>query len=273
MPCWIVFWSSRPCVPLDACQRKGGRPNTSTESSATRPRRPGSTAPAALLAARVPSTATRRAPSPLPLVLAPRAPAPPGLRESSPAAFPAAPTPLATRPRVSLSRISRLPPRPPAPPPAAAPSPPLLISFPPPPSARNSSPCAWRRSPSPSSRPELRVPASPAPLAGTTATPAQTVARGGPGVPCENLRSCHDPDAHPPPGTGTPHPRTSPARSAASSLCPGSIRKATSAPSSADRTPPALGLRPRLTFMKGNDELVWQISHLRFAEWRGNVVG
>ena len=31
-------------------------------------------------------------------------------------------------------------------------------------------------------------------------------------------------------------------------------------------------LEPELTFMKGNDELVWQISHLRFAEWRGNVV-
>jgi hypothetical protein len=31
-------------------------------------------------------------------------------------------------------------------------------------------------------------------------------------------------------------------------------------------------LEPLLTFMKGNDELVWQISHLRFAEWHGNVV-
>jgi hypothetical protein len=31
-------------------------------------------------------------------------------------------------------------------------------------------------------------------------------------------------------------------------------------------------MRPRLTVMTGNDELVYQISHLRFAEWRGNVV-
>jgi hypothetical protein len=31
-------------------------------------------------------------------------------------------------------------------------------------------------------------------------------------------------------------------------------------------------LKPRLTIMEGNEELVWQISHLRFAEWRGNVV-
>jgi hypothetical protein len=30
-------------------------------------------------------------------------------------------------------------------------------------------------------------------------------------------------------------------------------------------------MKPRLTIMKGNDELVWQISHLRFSEWRGNV--
>jgi len=29
--------------------------------------------------------------------------------------------------------------------------------------------------------------------------------------------------------------------------------------------------KPRLTITEGNDELVWQISHLRFAEWRGNV--
>src|SRR6267378_1372723 len=31
-------------------------------------------------------------------------------------------------------------------------------------------------------------------------------------------------------------------------------------------------MRPRLTFMEGNDELVYQTSHLRFAEFRGNVV-
>lgn len=31
-------------------------------------------------------------------------------------------------------------------------------------------------------------------------------------------------------------------------------------------------MKPRLTIMEGNEELVWQISHLRFAEWRGNVV-
>jgi hypothetical protein len=30
--------------------------------------------------------------------------------------------------------------------------------------------------------------------------------------------------------------------------------------------------KPRLTIMQSNDELVWQMSHLRFAEWRGNVV-
>jgi hypothetical protein len=30
-------------------------------------------------------------------------------------------------------------------------------------------------------------------------------------------------------------------------------------------------MKPRLTIMTGNEELVWQISHLRFAEWRGNV--
>jgi hypothetical protein len=30
-------------------------------------------------------------------------------------------------------------------------------------------------------------------------------------------------------------------------------------------------VKPRLTIMIGNDELVWQISHLRFSEWRGNV--
>lgn len=29
--------------------------------------------------------------------------------------------------------------------------------------------------------------------------------------------------------------------------------------------------KPRLTIMEGNDEFVWQMSHLRFAEWRGNV--
>src|SRR5437016_5426615 len=39
---WTV-WSSRPCVRLAAGQRKVDRPNTSMESSATRPRRPGST--------------------------------------------------------------------------------------------------------------------------------------------------------------------------------------------------------------------------------------
>lgn len=27
-------------------------------------------------------------------------------------------------------------------------------------------------------------------------------------------------------------------------------------------------MKPRLTIMTGNDELVWQISHLRFSEWR-----
>jgi hypothetical protein len=31
-------------------------------------------------------------------------------------------------------------------------------------------------------------------------------------------------------------------------------------------------LRPRLTIMEGNDELIYEISHLRFAEFRGNVV-
>jgi hypothetical protein len=30
-------------------------------------------------------------------------------------------------------------------------------------------------------------------------------------------------------------------------------------------------LKPRLTIMPGNDELVWQLLHVRFAEWRGNV--
>jgi hypothetical protein len=29
--------------------------------------------------------------------------------------------------------------------------------------------------------------------------------------------------------------------------------------------------KPLLTIMEGNDEFVWQMSHLRFAEWRGNV--
>jgi hypothetical protein len=29
--------------------------------------------------------------------------------------------------------------------------------------------------------------------------------------------------------------------------------------------------KPRLTAMQGNDEFVWQMGHLRFAEWRGNV--
>jgi hypothetical protein len=31
-------------------------------------------------------------------------------------------------------------------------------------------------------------------------------------------------------------------------------------------------LKPRLTIMQGNDELVYQLQHIRFAEWRGNVV-
>jgi hypothetical protein len=31
-------------------------------------------------------------------------------------------------------------------------------------------------------------------------------------------------------------------------------------------------LKPRLTIMPGNEELEWQLLHLRFAEWRGNVV-
>jgi len=31
-------------------------------------------------------------------------------------------------------------------------------------------------------------------------------------------------------------------------------------------------MRPGLTIMEGNDELVYQVSHLRFAEWRGNVI-
>jgi hypothetical protein len=30
--------------------------------------------------------------------------------------------------------------------------------------------------------------------------------------------------------------------------------------------------RPRLTIMEGSDELCWQLSHLRFAEWHGNVI-
>ncbi len=30
-------------------------------------------------------------------------------------------------------------------------------------------------------------------------------------------------------------------------------------------------MKPRLTFQEGNDELVWQLKHLRFSEWRGNV--
>jgi hypothetical protein len=30
-------------------------------------------------------------------------------------------------------------------------------------------------------------------------------------------------------------------------------------------------MKPRLTIMQGNDELVWQMSHLRFSERRGNV--
>ena len=30
--------------------------------------------------------------------------------------------------------------------------------------------------------------------------------------------------------------------------------------------------KPRLTIMEENDEFVWQMSHLRFAEWRGNVI-
>jgi hypothetical protein len=30
-------------------------------------------------------------------------------------------------------------------------------------------------------------------------------------------------------------------------------------------------MKPRLTIQEGNDELVWQIKHLRFSEWRGNV--
>jgi hypothetical protein len=30
-------------------------------------------------------------------------------------------------------------------------------------------------------------------------------------------------------------------------------------------------MKPQLTIMEGNDELVWQMSHLRFSEWRGNV--
>jgi len=30
-------------------------------------------------------------------------------------------------------------------------------------------------------------------------------------------------------------------------------------------------MKPRLTMMEGNEELVWQMGHLRFAEWRGNV--
>src|SRR5438309_3223070 len=42
MQCWIVS-SSRPCVPLGGCRRKVERPNTSMGSSATRPRRLGST--------------------------------------------------------------------------------------------------------------------------------------------------------------------------------------------------------------------------------------
>ena len=29
--------------------------------------------------------------------------------------------------------------------------------------------------------------------------------------------------------------------------------------------------RPRLTIMRGNDELVWQLGHLRFSEWRANA--
>jgi len=42
---WSVSsaWSSRPCVPLGGCRRKVERPNTSMGSSATRPRRLGST--------------------------------------------------------------------------------------------------------------------------------------------------------------------------------------------------------------------------------------
>ncbi len=31
-------------------------------------------------------------------------------------------------------------------------------------------------------------------------------------------------------------------------------------------------MRPQLRVMPGNEELVHQISHLRFAEWRGNVI-
>lgn len=30
-------------------------------------------------------------------------------------------------------------------------------------------------------------------------------------------------------------------------------------------------MKPTLTIMEGNEEVVWQISHVRFAEWRGNV--
>jgi hypothetical protein len=32
-------------------------------------------------------------------------------------------------------------------------------------------------------------------------------------------------------------------------------------------------MKPRLTIMTGNEELVWQISHLRFSEWRGGPAG
>jgi hypothetical protein len=30
-------------------------------------------------------------------------------------------------------------------------------------------------------------------------------------------------------------------------------------------------MKPRLTITEGNDELVWQLKHLRFSEWRGNI--
>src|SRR5208337_853369 len=70
--------------------------------------------------------APRLPPASFPPPLSPLAPAPPSPPESFLTGSPAAPVPAAVRRRVSLSRISHLPPRPRAPPLPAAPALPLV---------------------------------------------------------------------------------------------------------------------------------------------------
>src|SRR2546430_12200699 len=137
---------------------------------------------------------------------------PPSLPGSFSADSPVAPIPPAIHRLVVPSRIVHLRPRPlPRHGAAGLPLRPA-VSARLPPSARSSWLCVCSHWPGSLCHRWLPAPASPIRPSGTIAMPAQTVHPAWPDVVSENSLWCRDPDAGPPPDSGTPRPQRSSAR-------------------------------------------------------------